>query len=112
MGATGYTEPNYRPVHVPEHEIPGATAAEPEGLQGTFTHPGKAAGPKLMIPKQQIFAHVPPGILFIGPHKDDPQAQHTGLTPHLQVMCGPMLRSVFLCSFLPLAHFNMFWPQI
>lgn len=27
-----------------------------------------------------------------GPHKDDPKAAQLGMKPHLQVMCGPMLR--------------------
>lgn len=27
-----------------------------------------------------------------GPHKDDPKARELGMKPHLQIMCGPMLR--------------------
>ena len=27
-----------------------------------------------------------------GPHKDDPAAERLGMQPHLQIMCGPMLR--------------------
>jgi hypothetical protein len=62
-GATGYAEPNYRPP--PGMEIPGAIH-EQDTLQGIHTAPG--------------------------PHKDHPEAYKTGFNPHLQVMCGPMLK--------------------
>jgi hypothetical protein len=46
-------------------EIPGAIH-EQDHLQGIHTAPG--------------------------PHKDHPEAYKTGFSPHLQVMCGPMLK--------------------
>lgn len=63
-GPTGFAEPNYRPP-AGVADIPGA-ASEQDNLQGIHTGPG--------------------------PHKDDPDAHRTGFNPHLQVMCGPMLK--------------------
>jgi len=65
-GLAGYEVPNYRPPAGADlSQVPGALQGG-DGLQGTHS--------------------------YAGPHKDSPEAAKTGMNPHLQLMCGPMLR--------------------
>jgi len=61
-GATGYEEPNYRPVTEPEHKIHGPTHEDPKGLQGAVS--------------------------AVGPAKGTDGAARLGMEKHLQFMCG------------------------
>lgn len=61
-GATGYEEPNYRPVTEPAEKVPGPTNEDPKGLQGAVS--------------------------AVGPPKGTDGAARLGMQKHLQFMCG------------------------
>ena len=64
---TGYDVPGYRPPPaINAYEVPGTLQHETTGMQG-----GEGAA---------------------GPAKGTQEAHRLGMQPHLQMLCGPMLR--------------------